>query len=123
MPRFSRVRERFNDFSRAFWDITQEAVNRHVDFMVIAGDLFHKRAIDARKCLLGSAKSPMKQAEIVVRFRQAGVQRNGFFVVGLRFLEPVRLLEANAAPCGNSATSCWGLPGTSITARRPSSAR
>ncbi|HEV2580485.1 MAG TPA: exonuclease SbcCD subunit D, partial [Ktedonobacteraceae bacterium] len=41
------VRERFNDFSRAFWDITAEAVNRKIDFMVIAGDLFHKRAIDA----------------------------------------------------------------------------
>ncbi len=41
------VRERFNDFSRAFWDITEDAVRRHVDFMVIAGDLFHKRAIDA----------------------------------------------------------------------------
>lgn len=41
------VRERFNDFSRAFWDITDAAVNRRVDFVVIAGDLFHKRAIDA----------------------------------------------------------------------------
>jgi DNA repair exonuclease SbcCD nuclease subunit len=41
------VRERFNDFSRAFWDIIDDALNRHVDFMVIAGDLFNKRAIDA----------------------------------------------------------------------------
>lgn len=41
------VRERFNDFSRAFWDIIDEAIDRHVDFMVIAGDLFNKRAIDA----------------------------------------------------------------------------
>ena len=41
------VRERFNDFSRAFWDIMHEAANRHVDFVVIAGDLFNKRAIDA----------------------------------------------------------------------------
>ena len=41
------VRERFNDFSRAFWDITDEAVKRQVDFVVIAGDLFNKRAIDA----------------------------------------------------------------------------
>ena len=41
------VRERFNDFSRAFWDITDEAVNRKVNFLLIAGDLFHKRAIDA----------------------------------------------------------------------------
>ncbi len=42
------IRERFNDFSRAFWDITQEAAERPVDFVLVAGDLFHKRAIDAR---------------------------------------------------------------------------
>ena len=41
------VRERFNDFSRAFWDIIDDALARDIDFMVIAGDLFHKRAIDA----------------------------------------------------------------------------
>lgn len=41
------VRERFNDFSRTFWDILQEAAERPVDFVVIAGDLFNKRAIDA----------------------------------------------------------------------------
>jgi len=41
------VRERFNDFSRAFWDIMDEAAKREVDFVVIAGDLFNKRAIDA----------------------------------------------------------------------------
>ena len=42
------VRERFNDFSRAFWDIIDDALYRQVDFLVIAGDLFHKRAIDAQ---------------------------------------------------------------------------
>lgn len=42
------VHERFNDFSRAFWDITRVAVERRVDFVVIAGDLFNKRSIDAR---------------------------------------------------------------------------
>ena len=41
------VRERFNDFSRAFWEIVDDALTRNVDFMVIAGDLFNKRAIDA----------------------------------------------------------------------------
>src|SRR5258708_8631619 len=41
------MRERFNDFRRAFWDIMGEAENRPVDFVVIAGDLFNKRAIDA----------------------------------------------------------------------------
>ena len=42
------VRERFNDFSRAFWGIMDDAVARNVDFLLIAGDLFHKRAIDAQ---------------------------------------------------------------------------
>ena len=42
------VRERFNDFSRTFWGITDDALKRRVDFMVIAGDLFNKRAIDAQ---------------------------------------------------------------------------
>ncbi|MEO7020196.1 MAG: exonuclease SbcCD subunit D [Ktedonobacteraceae bacterium] len=45
------VHERFNDFSRAFWDIMRDAVERQVDFVVIAGDLFNKRAIDARTLL------------------------------------------------------------------------
>src|SRR5260370_10558966 len=40
-------RERFNDFSRTFWNIMDEAADRSVDFVVIAGDLFNKRAIDA----------------------------------------------------------------------------
>lgn len=42
------VRERFNDFSRAFWAIIEDALNRNIDFMIIAGDLFNKRAIDAQ---------------------------------------------------------------------------
>jgi exonuclease SbcD len=41
------VRERFNDFSRAFWQIMDEAAEERVDFVIIAGDLFNKRAIDA----------------------------------------------------------------------------
>jgi len=41
------VRERFNDFSKAFWEVTDAAIERNVDFVIIAGDLFHKRAIDA----------------------------------------------------------------------------
>ncbi len=43
--------QRFNDFSQSFWRITNDAVRRKIDFMVIAGDLFHKRAIDAKTLL------------------------------------------------------------------------
>lgn len=38
--------ERFNDFGRAFEHLGQCAVNEGVDFVLMAGDLFHKRAID-----------------------------------------------------------------------------
>ncbi len=39
--------ERFNDFTRAFLAILKTAVDEQVDFVVLAGDLFQKRAIDA----------------------------------------------------------------------------
>ena len=42
------LRERFNDFSRSFWKIIDDAIDRKIDFMIIAGDLFNKRAIDAQ---------------------------------------------------------------------------
>jgi DNA repair protein SbcD/Mre11 len=41
------VKERFNDFTRAFWAIVDDAIARKADLFVIAGDLFNKRAIDA----------------------------------------------------------------------------
>src|SRR5579859_1161066 len=40
-------KERFNDFARALLAIVEDAVARRVDFFVVAGDLFNKRAIDA----------------------------------------------------------------------------
>ncbi len=41
------LKERFNDFARAFLGIIDDAIARHANFVVIAGDLFNKRAIDA----------------------------------------------------------------------------
>ena len=63
------VRERFNDFSRAFWDIMQEALHRQVDFVVIAGDLFNKRAIDAQMPPIfhGAASDRRSRAAITPR--------------------------------------------------------
>ena len=40
-------KERFNDFSKAFYAIMETAVSEKVDFVVLAGDLFQKRSIDA----------------------------------------------------------------------------
>jgi DNA repair exonuclease SbcCD nuclease subunit len=39
--------ERFNDFGRAFHHVIDDAIAEKVDFVLLAGDLFHKRAIDA----------------------------------------------------------------------------
>ena len=39
--------ERFNDFSKAFYAVMDVAVEEKVDFVVLAGDLFQKRSIDA----------------------------------------------------------------------------
>ena len=41
------VKERFNDFAHAFLAVIEDAIARRADFVVIAGDLFNKRAIDA----------------------------------------------------------------------------
>jgi DNA repair exonuclease SbcCD nuclease subunit len=41
------LRERFNDFGRAFHHVIDVAIAEKVDFVLLAGDLFHKRAIDA----------------------------------------------------------------------------
>ena len=41
------LRERFNDFGRAFHHVIDVAIREKVDFVLLAGDLFHKRAIDA----------------------------------------------------------------------------
>jgi DNA repair exonuclease SbcCD nuclease subunit len=59
------VKERFNDFSRAFWAIIDDAIARKADLFIIAGDLFNKRAIDARTLM--HAQDGLK------RLRDAGI--------------------------------------------------
>lgn len=39
--------ERYNDFARAFLAVVKVAIAEDVDFVILAGDLFQKRAIDA----------------------------------------------------------------------------
>jgi DNA repair exonuclease SbcCD nuclease subunit len=41
-------KERYNDFGRAFTYIIDAAIDARVDFVILAGDLFEKRSIDAR---------------------------------------------------------------------------
>jgi DNA repair exonuclease SbcCD nuclease subunit len=39
-------KERFNDFGRAFLHVLDQAIAERVDFVILGGDLFQKRAID-----------------------------------------------------------------------------
>ena len=39
-------KDRFNDFSKVFLHIVDDAVRREVDFVLLAGDLFEKRKVD-----------------------------------------------------------------------------
>jgi len=39
-------RERFDDFSRVFLHIVEQAIEQQVDFVLLAGDLFEKRTVD-----------------------------------------------------------------------------
>ncbi len=59
------LRERFNDFGRAFFGVIDVAIQEKVDFVLLAGDLFHKRAIDALT---------LNQAIVALdRLKQAGI--------------------------------------------------
>jgi len=40
--------QRADDFARAFQHVCEHAIRERVDFVLIAGDLFHKRAVDPR---------------------------------------------------------------------------
>ena len=43
--------ERYHDFARAFGHLVDTAIERKVDFVLLAGDLFHKRAIGPQTLL------------------------------------------------------------------------
>lgn len=56
---------RYNDYAVAFEAIAQDAIARRVDFVLLAGDLFHKRSIDPLTLL---------QATVILQsLREAGI--------------------------------------------------
>jgi DNA repair protein SbcD/Mre11 len=60
------VRERFDDFARAFMSVVEDAIARQAAFFVISGDLFNKRAIDALTLTQASdCLSRLKDAGVV----------------------------------------------------------
>jgi exonuclease SbcD len=59
--------ERFHDFGRAFAYIVDDAIERKVDFFVIAGDLFNKRSINSRTLVQAIAElQKLRDANIPV---------------------------------------------------------
>jgi DNA repair exonuclease SbcCD nuclease subunit len=59
------LKERFNDFARAFLAVVDAAVEQRADAFLIAGDLFNKRAIDALTLMQAQAGFE--------RLREAGI--------------------------------------------------
>jgi DNA repair exonuclease SbcCD nuclease subunit len=59
------VKERFNDFARAFLAVVDDAIARKADCFIVAGDLFNKRAIDAMTL--------MQAQEALQRLKSAGI--------------------------------------------------
>lgn len=60
-------KERFNDFGRAFLHIVDQSISERVDFIVLGGDLFHKRAIDPPTLIQAiEGLSRLKEADIPV---------------------------------------------------------
>lgn len=61
------LRERFDDFSRVFLHLTDQAVARQVDFVLLAGDLFEKRAVEPLAMRVAIAGlTQLQEAEIPV---------------------------------------------------------
>ncbi len=59
------LKDRFNDFSRAFLHLVDDAVDHKVNFVLLAGDLFHKRTVDPLAMRVA--------IEGFVRLQQAGI--------------------------------------------------
>ena len=58
-------KERYNDFARGYISVIDKAIEEQVDFVILAGDLFEKRAIDAltlNQAMIGLEK--LKRAKI-----------------------------------------------------------
>ena len=122
--------ERYNDFGRAFVHLVDVAIERHVAFVVIAGDLFHKRAIDAltlyqAQSALGQLRAAGIPALLIegnhdrAFYRDAGVSWLSFlaWTNGTILLAPEMVEgQVNFQPWDDAARSggLYDIPGTGI---------
>lgn len=110
------VHERFNDFSRALWNIVDDAIEKRVDFVLIAGDLFNKRAIDARTLIHAiQGLEKLKQRNIPVLAIEGNHDRSYYRdgVSWLQFLshQGYLLLLAPEMRDGAPLLSAWDTQG------------
>jgi exonuclease SbcD len=80
-------RERFLDFGKAFKRILKDAIERHVDFVVIAGDLFNKRAIDAQTLMQAQDALKMLQEAGIPAVAIEGNHDRAYYREGTSWLQ------------------------------------
>ncbi|MGQ9681774.1 MAG: metallophosphoesterase family protein [Anaerolineae bacterium] len=94
-------RERYNDFGRAFFHVVDQAVERKVDALLLAGDLFEKRTVDPKamgQAVTGLQK--LKDAGISVIAVEGNHERAHYQdqISWLEFLDSLGLLILLNAP-------------------------
>ena len=118
------LKERFNDFSKIFLYLVEKAVEEKVDFVLLAGDLFHQRKVEPlsmRVAIAGLEK--LQQAEIPV-LAVEGNHEKAFYQDQLSWMDfldvtgYLRLLnprfesgEAKLDPYGDQGGAYVDLPG------------
>ncbi|MGI6367740.1 MAG: metallophosphoesterase family protein [Anaerolineae bacterium] len=79
--------ERQSDFARAFRDLTLTAIDRSVDAVLIAGDMFHKRNVDARTFVQSVVLLQRLQEHGITVLAIEGNHERPFFSEGQSWLE------------------------------------
>lgn len=85
--------ERQDDFARSFRHLVQAAIDAHVDFVLLAGDLFHKRTVEARTFVqTAGLLSVLKEGNIPVLAIEGNHERP-FFSEGFSWLDGLAELD------------------------------
>jgi len=84
--------EREADFARSFRDMVRVAIDEQVDFVLLAGDLFHKRTVEAQSFVQAAIMlSRLKEQGIPVLAVEGNHERP-FFTEGVSWLEALAQL-------------------------------
>ena len=115
---------RFNDFSKVFLHIVDQALQRDVNFVLLAGDLFEKRKVDPLAMRVAiQGLSQLRNAEIPVLAVEGNHERSyyGEQYTWIDFLDAMdyfQLLDprfengrAILEPCGETRGAYVDLPG------------